>query len=249
MKTTNIAAILALFLASQAEAQIYVLKASADISHIALLYDEVSQPVVPTGRFAVGDKFNLNVMFDTERAVVANLFDADPTINMYSLNNLSVSIRAGSYRSQFTGNVYDRFLSLWDNRNVSGRHVDSQSFTLDQFDILGAVPFELGSGRNLEMITLHAFDSSALSRKSDLINELVESSKYFSNSLTYSYSIGPAGGDRYQIVALTSNVNWTLTPRGVPEPTTWTMFLSGFLMTGMAVRRGRLSSRSKGQAA
>ncbi|WP_238941225.1 PEPxxWA-CTERM sorting domain-containing protein [Sphingomonas beigongshangi] len=238
----------ATFMASAANATVYNLNASGIVSSTTLAVNGVYTPA-PAGQFKVGDAFNLTMRFDTDKAILTSLFDADPTINIYYLPDLVTTIAAGSYRSVYSPRYdFDGSLQLWNNF-ISVGPTDSQSFSSFHYDFNGATPFDLGGGLNSELVTLNAFDFSSLVRNSDLISELVGSSRAFgSNSFSYSYSAGPTPDlnvVRPAVLVDVGSVSWTLTPftAAVPEPATWAMMILGMGAVGFAMRRRKQTVR------
>lgn len=238
----------ATFMASAANATVYNLNASGIVSSTTLAVNGVYTPA-PSGQFKVGDAFNVTMRFDTSKAVLGDLYNADPTINIYDLPDLITTITAGSYSSTFSSRyASDGSLRLWNNY-ISVGATDMQTLSGFNYDFKGPTPFNLGGGLSSELVTLNAFDFSGLARSSDLISELVGSSRAFgSNVLSYSYSASQTPDlnvGRQAVLVDVGNVSWTLTPftAAVPEPATWAMMIMGFGLIGAGMRRRKQTVR------
>ncbi|WP_246381749.1 PEPxxWA-CTERM sorting domain-containing protein [Novosphingobium chloroacetimidivorans] len=238
-----VAALTASFVAAPARAAIYDLSATGTVTGAQLAINSAFTPA-PTGKFKVGDAFNLKMRFDADKAILTSLYDADPTINIYWLPDMLTTITSGTYTSSYKARFdISSSVQFWNDHNVVGK-TDSQSFRSSNYDFNGPTPYDLGGGLNFETVGLNAFDWSALLRSSDMISQLNGTSAAFnSNSMQYTYSTGAVPGSnavRPVVLVDIGNVSWSLNPvSAVPEPSTWAMMIIGFGAIGFAKRRQR----------
>ena len=82
--------------ATPAEALVYVVKGSGTVSSITAL-DGGTSIAAPSGSVVLGDTMSFSFSFDTDKATLTSLFDADPAINIYYLGVTDFDAILGAY--------------------------------------------------------------------------------------------------------------------------------------------------------
>ncbi len=215
-------------------AQATTLIATGTIGSIIAIQNSQSVPV-PAGTLRVGDPFTLNATFDLAAAQLTSTFDADPTINIYSLPGTFISLTIGTWTTTFQPTFdFNSSVQLWDDRVVVSP-VDAQSFDFFRFHPPAAeVPFDLGPGELGYSIDQNNFDFTATTRTNDLITQMVPLSSFGSHS----FSVGFLNASSGLFVQAEGRVDRAeLLDDAVPEPSTWMLMLVGFGVVGAAMRR------------
>ena len=180
-----IAAMSVATLSTEASAAKYLLSVTGKVDGIVALQNSVSVPT-PSGIVSIGNDYTLEALFDTGTAELTELYNLDPTINIYNLPGAQISARIGVYAINFSPSFsFNSTAQLWNNYVVVNP-TDAQSFSFFNFNLspLAPRPFVMGSGLTSESLTFSAFDNSATARNSDLISELVPLSAFASQSIT-----------------------------------------------------------------
>jgi hypothetical protein len=226
-----------------ADATQVVLTASGKITRIAALKD-YSPTAVPPGSLAVGDAYTLTAVFDLDNANVTSTFDADPSINIYSLGPSTVSLSIGSYETIFNPKYNDdSTIQIWNNQGNGP--VDSQSFSFFNFDVSSSkIPFSIGSGLLTQSVDLNTFDFTATARQNDLITDL----KPLSAFNTKTFSMGLLNYDTNLFVHVEGSVAQaelvnSAINSSVPEPSIWMTMILGFGIVGAGLRSGPRARR------
>lgn len=227
-----------------ARAKQYRLTASGTVSSFTSLYAG-SAVLTPPTAINIGDAFTAVVSFDTSKATLTSLFDADPTINIYYLADTRVTVKVGSYASVFSPPTYvgNSSIQIWNDRPVVGL-TDSQSFSFYDYPTAGPYPFDLPGPRKQQSLSVDLFDFTHTARSNDLISQIAPVSAFGSKLLSYSFnSYNAAGGDqRFNLVDM-SDVSISLTS-AVPESETWMLLITGFALIGSVSRFRRGLSRA-----
>ncbi|QTD57801.1 PEP-CTERM sorting domain-containing protein [Parasphingorhabdus cellanae] len=174
---------------------------------------------------------------DFSTAELSDLFDADPTVNVYSLSNTKVFASIGGYTTEFTPRFnFNSSLQLWDDRVVVDT-TDAQSFRFFNFDFvpIDTNSFEVGTGQISESLGFSAFDFTAMARDNDLISQLAPLSAFGAQTLSY----GLLNADTELFVGLNATVESSVLT-AVPEPASWLMLILGFGIMGVFLRRSRV---------
>lgn len=225
--------------AAPASAAQYLVKAEGTVGRIATVENDVVNlnPDLNGSLTKVGDAIRYSFRFDTGNSVAGSLFDADPTINIYSLLPTSISLTMGGYSFLPKGiSAISSSVQLWNDYTVSPTLiVDNQSFSVFDFPIgvsKSVYPFAVGKGMISESLDLNLFDFSHTARSSDLISDIVDPSRF--GSRQFSYGVLNSTTNRFYHVV---SDNLTVSISAVPEPSTWAIMIVGFGAVGGAIRR------------
>lgn len=227
------------------QAKRYALTVNGSVTRLSGYYNgQVTPP--PPSILNLGDEISFRVTFDTINSTLAPLYDLDPTINIYYLNDANIHIKIGAYRSNFTPAYSSNALTqIWDNYRSGSNLVDSQYFEFFHYNFTptSQFPFNLGLGTTSEMFTMHNFDSTGLARNSDLISEFAPLSAFGSRSFSYSLYNSTLG-----TFGFVSSNNLETSLSAIPELPTWATLVVGFGLTGAALRRRQIDREEQSSA-
>ena len=233
MKLRHILFALALVASPGAAAEM-LFQANGQVTNILALQNSTAVSV-PPGTINVGDVYTLSAVFDLDKATLTELFNADPTVNIYYLPGAVVTLQVGSFSTTFTP-IFDfnSSVQLWNDRVISSQ-TDSQSFSFFRYQAPSSeVPFEMGPGQVSYSTNFNAFDFSGLARTNDLISQFVPFDQFASKS----FSLGFLNPDSNLFVQVTGSVTGTsFIASAVPEPSSWLMMIFGMGAIGFAMRR------------
>lgn len=241
MKHIFVAAACLVAVPVSAQAELTTLTATGTI-HTLFAQQGTEQVAVPAGLINNGDGYELIATFDLSLAQINALYDADPTINLYTLPGTTVSIRIGAYESQFASNdVTPSYLEIWNDHfpnPVIQYPYDAQRFQfLNTFGTNQQGPFELGDGVRVQSMSVRADDPYGWVRENDLIEDLLPMEAF--SSRTFSFSTRNLNTGLTVFISGTAD-NVHLATASVPEPATWAMMIAGFAIVGASMRRRKV---------
>ena len=206
------------------------------------LYESDNNVIIaPTpGQINVGDSYILTATFDPATAEVGSLYDADPTINIYSLPGTTVSFTSGSYSTSFSPSLeFDSSIQLWNNYTSNGSLPPTDNQSLSFFNYQSAThAFDLGAGNYSESLNADNFDFTAMARDNDLISELPSFDKFESKS--FSYGLLNSTDNRFEGVNGTVLNESLSAVSAAPEPSTWGLMFAGVAGLGLMLRSKRV---------
>jgi len=241
MKHVFIAAACLVAVPFSAQAELTTLTATGTI--FALFAQQGTEQVtVPAGLINNGDEYELTATFDLSLAQLSDLYDADPTMNLYALPGATVSLRIGAYESQLSLNDFvPSYLEIWNDHfpnPVAQYPYDAQRFQFSYaFGPDQQGPFELGDGVRIQSMSIRADDPYAWVRDNDLIEDLLPMEAFSSRT----FSFGTRNLDTGLMVVMYGTAdNAHLATASVPEPATWAMMIAGFGLVGASMRRRQI---------